>query len=107
LTGKLDIRAKVMETIMKIRPQGQIRLPKKMLASLKIDSGDHMEVDLSEGQKVLKPRKLIDPTQSWYWTEEWQKKEAEAEEDSKMGRVSPRLKVAKEGLKWLRLERMI
>ena len=91
-----------MPTIMKISPQGQIRLPKKLLTSLKIESGDYMEVDLSEGQIVLKPRKLIDPTQSWYWTEEWQKKEAEAEGDINMGRVSPRLKAAEDGLKWLK-----
>ncbi|GAI76330.1 unnamed protein product [marine sediment metagenome] len=30
---------------------------------------------------------LIDPDQAWWWTEEWQKKEREAEKDVKEGKV--------------------
>lgn len=91
-----------MATIMKISPQGQIRLPKKILTSLQIGSGDYVEVDVSEGQILLKPRKLIDPSQGWYWTKEWQKKEAEAEADIEKGQLSPKFKTAKDGLKWLK-----
>jgi len=87
---------------MKISPQGQIRLPKKILASLQVASGDYVEVDVSEGQILLKPRKLIDPSQGWYWTKEWQKKEAEAEADIEKGQLSPKFKAAKDGLKWLK-----
>jgi len=91
-----------MATIMKISPQGQIRLPKKILTSLQVEMGDYVEVDVSEGQILLKPRKLIDPSQGWYWTKEWQKKEAEAEADIKKGQLSPKFKTAKDGLKWLK-----
>jgi len=91
-----------MATIMKISPQGQIRLPKKILTSLQVESGDYVEVDVSEGQILLKPRKLIDPSQGWYWTKEWQKKEAEAEADIEKGQLSPKFKTAKDGLKWLK-----
>ena len=91
-----------MATIMKISPQGQIRLPKKILASLQVASGDYVEVDVSEGQILLKPRKLIDPSQGWYWTKEWQKREAEGEADIEKGRLSPKFKTAKDGLKWLK-----
>ena len=66
-----------MPTVMKISPQGQIRIPKKVLAALRIVPGDYIEVDLEEGQVVLKPRKLIDPAQGWYWTREWQSSETE------------------------------
>ena len=52
-----------MSAIMKISPQGQIRIPKKILHSLEIDSGDYVEIEAKEGHIILKPRKLIDPAQ--------------------------------------------
>ncbi|HHD64875.1 MAG TPA: AbrB/MazE/SpoVT family DNA-binding domain-containing protein, partial [Desulfobulbaceae bacterium] len=56
-----------MAAIMKISPQGQIRIPKKIMAMLGIDKGDYVEVDVEASNIVLKPRKLIDPSQGWYW----------------------------------------
>jgi AbrB family looped-hinge helix DNA binding protein len=68
-----------MAAIMKISSQGQIRLPKKIMQTLKIDSGDYVELEIEDGNIVLKPRKLIDPSQGWFWTKEWQKKESETD----------------------------
>jgi len=89
-------------TIMKISPQGQIRIPKQIMTTLGIEKGDYIEVDVEERQIVLKPRKLIDPSQGWYWTKEWQKMEAGVDDEIKAGRVSPKFKTAEEGLKWLK-----
>ena len=90
-----------MSAIMKISPQGQIRIPKNVMNALKIIPGDYIEVDIENNQAVLKPRKLIDPTQSWYWTKEWQKTEAEVDDELENGKKSPEFQVAEEGLKWL------
>ena len=68
-----------METIMKISPQGQIRIPKKFMKSLGLDMGDYLAVEIKNGHLLLKPRKLIDPNQGWYWTKEWQGNEADAD----------------------------
>ena len=87
-----------MATIMKISPQGQIRIPKKVMQTLGIDKGDYVEVAVEEAQIVLKPRKLIDPTQGWYWTKEWQKMEAEVDEEIKKGELSPTFQTAEEGI---------
>ena len=86
-----------MSTIMKISPQGQIRIPKKVMQNLKIMPGDYIEVDIENGHAVLKPRKLIDPAQGWYWTKEWQISEAEVDN----GELSPTFHSVEEGLKWL------
>jgi AbrB family looped-hinge helix DNA binding protein len=91
-----------MATIMKISPQGQIRIPKKIMAHLGIEKGDYIEVDVEKRQIVLKPRKLIDPSQGWYWTKEWQKIEEEVDGELEKGELSPELKSADEGLKWLK-----
>ena len=90
-----------MATIMKISPQGQIRIPKKIMAMLGIEKGDYVEVDVEERNIVLKPRKLIDPSQGWYWTREWQKMEARADEEIEKEQLSPEFETAEQGLKWL------
>jgi AbrB family looped-hinge helix DNA binding protein len=91
-----------MPTVMKISPQGQIRIPEKVMKALGISKGDYVEVDVEERQIVLKPRKLIDPSQGWYWTKEWQEIEARVDDDFKEGNVSPKFKTAEDGLKWLK-----
>lgn len=91
-----------MPAIMKISPQGQIRIPKKVMQTLGIDTGDYVEVAVQEAQIVLKPRKLIDPSQGWYWTKEWQKMEAAVDQDLEQRKLSPRLKTAEDGIQWLK-----
>lgn len=91
-----------MATIMKISPQGQIRIPKKIMVRLGIEKGDYIEVDVEERHIVLKPRKLIDPSQGWFWTKEWQEMEAEVDDELEKGELSPEFKSAEEGLKWLK-----
>lgn len=90
-----------MATVMKISPQGQIRIPRKVLDALKITPGDYVEVDVESGQAVLRPRKLIDPSQGWYWTREWQETENEVDRELEHGGCSPVFQAADEGLEWL------
>ncbi len=90
-----------MSSVMKISPQGQIRIPKKVMKGLKIVPGDYVEVDVENGYAILKPRKLIDPAQGWYWTKEWQKIEIEVDEEIEKEALSPTFLSAEEGLKWL------
>jgi hypothetical protein len=51
---------------------------------------------------ILKPQKLIDPAQSWYWSKEWQQNEVEADEEIKKEALSPEFQNAEAGLKWLK-----
>ena len=91
-----------MPAIMKISPQGQIRIPIKIMNALGITEGDYVEVDVKDSDIILKPRKLIDPSQGWYWTKEWQKMEGSVDDEIAEGHVSPKFKTAEEGLKWLK-----
>lgn len=90
-----------MSTVMKISPQGQIRIPRKVLDALKIVPGDYVEVAIESGHAILRPRKLIDPAQGWYWTKEWQKNETETDKELEDQKCSPLFKTAEEGSKWL------
>ncbi|MDY6862352.1 MAG: AbrB/MazE/SpoVT family DNA-binding domain-containing protein [Thermodesulfobacteriota bacterium] len=91
-----------MATIMKISPQGQIRIPKQIMQSLGILQGDFVELCIENDQIVLKPRKLIDPSQGWYWTKEWQQVESNVDGEIKNGKISPKFRTAEEGTKWLK-----
>ncbi|MFQ6066705.1 MAG: AbrB/MazE/SpoVT family DNA-binding domain-containing protein [bacterium] len=47
----------------------------------------HSQGLTKEEAKVASKVGLIDPDQAWWWTEEWQKGEREAEKDVKEGKV--------------------
>ncbi len=91
-----------MSTVMKISSQGQIRIPKKFMQVLGIDRGDYVEVMIENGHIILKPRKLIDPTQGWYWTKEWQEMESEVDEEIENKQLSQKFHSAEEGIAWLK-----
>lgn len=52
-----------------------------------LNDGDVFQVQLENGKIVLVPMKLIPSDQAWFWSEEWQKGEKEAEADITSGRV--------------------
>ncbi len=74
-------------TLMKVRPKGQITLPDGIRKQAHLDAGDYLEVSVEEGAIVMRPKKLIDADQAWFWTEAWQRGERDANEDIARGRV--------------------
>jgi hypothetical protein len=56
-----------------------------------LKKGDILLVESREDGILIQPRKLVDPTQSWFWSKEWQEKERQADADIAAGRVSPSL----------------
>ena len=73
--------------LMKVRPKGQITLPDAVRKAARLAEGDYLEVSVEEGAIVMRPKKLIDADQAWFWSEDWQKGEREASEDIARGRV--------------------
>ncbi len=73
--------------LMKVRPKGQITLPDAVRKAARLAEGDYLEVSVEEGAIVMRPKKLIDADQAWFWTADWQKREREASEDIARGRV--------------------
>jgi AbrB family looped-hinge helix DNA binding protein len=86
---------------MKISPQRQIRIPKKLMQMLSIETGDFVEIDIQDHEIVLKPRKLIDPAQGWYWTKEWQHTESEVDEQIEKDELSAKFKNPEDAIEWL------
>jgi antitoxin component of MazEF toxin-antitoxin module len=65
---------------------------------LGLEKGDYVEVELEKNQILLKPRKMLDPTQGWYWTRKGQKIEREVDREIEKGEPSPAFKKKKRAL---------
>jgi AbrB family looped-hinge helix DNA binding protein len=76
-----------MENLIKVREKGQITLPLYMRKKLHIKQGDLVLAKIVDNTVVLIPQETIDKDQVWFWTDRWQKLEAEAESDIQRGRV--------------------
>ncbi len=68
-----------------VRKKFQITLPKSVRQDLHLDEGDLLAIQVRDDELVLRPQKLIDRDQAWYWTAEWQAAEREADEDLRLG----------------------
>lgn len=61
-----------------LRPKGQITLPAELRDAARIREGDPLEAELTEEGILLRPKKVIDADQVWFWEEQWQRGEREA-----------------------------
>lgn len=73
----------------KLRKKGQLTLPRGVIDRANLREGDpiEVEVDAESGFIILRPQRVIDASQAWFWTPEWQEGEREASEDIAAGRV--------------------
>ena len=76
-----------IKSTVRIGPKHQITITKDIFEALDLKVGDFLDAHLEDGTIVLVPQKLIPKDQAWFWTEEWQKGEKEADEDIKAGRL--------------------
>ena len=86
--------------LVKVRGKSQITLPRSVREALRIEEGDLLEMRTSQGQIVMRVKKLVDGEQAWFWTERWQRGEREAEADSSHRRTR-KFKNATEAIKFL------
>lgn len=70
-----------------LRKKAQLTLPQSVREKLGIEEGDFLDVQVRNGEIVLKVKKLIDKEQAWFWSERWQRGENEAEDDIRANRV--------------------
>ena len=73
--------------LIKVTRNGQVTLPASARRQLRVEEGDYMEVRVTEDSIVLTPKTLIDKSQAYFWTPEWQAAEREASADIAEGRV--------------------
>jgi bifunctional DNA-binding transcriptional regulator/antitoxin component of YhaV-PrlF toxin-antitoxin module len=73
--------------IVKVQKNKNITLPMWLIHRFHVGVGDFVRLEETKDGVLLKPAKLIDPSQAYFWTKEWQEGEREADEDIRTGRV--------------------
>ena len=72
---------------MTLRAQGQLTLPEEIRAAARLEEGDLLDAEITPEGILLRPRKVIDATQAWFWAPDWQQGERQADADLAAGRV--------------------
>jgi AbrB family looped-hinge helix DNA binding protein len=70
-----------------LRAKGQVTLPDPIRRAAHLEEGDLLEAELTADGILLRPQKVIDSTQAWFWSPDWQAGEREADADRDAGRV--------------------
>ncbi len=71
----------------RMRAKGQVTIPQEIRERAHLEEGDPVEVEMVPEGILLKPQKVVDATQAWFWTPAWQAGEREASRDIAEGRV--------------------
>ena len=70
-----------------IRAKGQVTIPRDVREAAHLEVGDPVEITMTADGILLRPKKLVDASQAWFWSQKWQDGEREASADIDAGRV--------------------
>lgn len=68
-----------------VRAKGALTVPAPIRKATHLEEGDQVEIEVIEEGILLRPLKVIDATQAWYWTPEWQAGERQAMAEAAAG----------------------
>jgi AbrB family looped-hinge helix DNA binding protein len=70
-----------------LRAKGQLTLPEDIRQTAHLEAGDLLDAEITPDGILLRPQKVIDATQAWFWTPAWQAGERRADADKAAGQV--------------------
>ncbi len=74
--------------ILTLRRNGQITLPAEVRRRARASEGDVFLAEVRDVDEiVLRKKSLVDASQSYFWTDEWQRGEREAQEEIRRRRT--------------------
>ena len=85
--------------MLRMNAHGQVTIPIELRKKIHCRAGDYFQIRLEKSGLKIVPTTIIDPSQAWFWTKEWQEKEAE--ENLKKGRRKT-FKSTKEAIEYLK-----
>lgn len=66
----------------------QIAIPREIIRELGLKQEDYIDIYISESKVVLEPKVLIPKDQAYFYSEQWEADEKEAEVDIREARVT-------------------
>ncbi len=88
--------------LVKVKRNFQITIPQNFRKLIRLTEGDYLEMEIEGRTLVIRPVKVVHPDQEYFFTKEWQEKEAAADQDLAQGRVTGPFENAREALKALK-----
>ena len=74
--------------VLTLRRNGQITLPSEVRRRMHVSEGDVFVAEVrAPDEIILRKKSLVDASQAYFWTDEWQRGEREAQEDIRRRRV--------------------
>ena len=70
---------------MRITEKGQVTIPADVRRAVQLEEGDPIEVEVVEDGILLRPQKVIDAAQAWFWSRAWQERVARSVEQIEAG----------------------
>ena len=72
----------------KLGKSNQVAIPKEIMSVLRLKKDDYLDIYIENNKIILEPKVLVPKDQAYFFTEEWQIDERDAEEDIREGRVT-------------------
>lgn len=66
----------------------QIAIPREIIRDLGLKQEDYIDLYISDNKVILEPKVLVSKDQAYFYSDQWQADEKEAEDDIKTGRVT-------------------
>lgn len=77
-----------MDQLVKVTRGGQVTLPASLRRAAGIEVGDYVAIRVTDDGLVLTAKQMIDKSQAYFWTVDWQAAEQEAQADIDEGRTT-------------------
>ena len=74
--------------LVKVKKNYQITIPQNLRRIFRLVVGDYVEMGIKDDALVIRPVKVVHPDQAYFFTKEWQEKEAEADQDIAEGKLA-------------------
>jgi len=73
--------------LVRVKKNYQITIPQNLRRIIRLAVGDYVEINIQDNTLVIRPVKVVHPDQAYFFTKEWQEKEAEADKDIVGGKL--------------------
>ncbi|MCH8010878.1 MAG: AbrB/MazE/SpoVT family DNA-binding domain-containing protein [Candidatus Marinimicrobia bacterium] len=72
----------------KLGKSNQVAIPRNIMETLHLRVDDYLDVYIEDNRIILEPKVVIPREQAYFFTEEWQREEQQAEKDIQEKRVT-------------------
>jgi AbrB family looped-hinge helix DNA binding protein len=73
---------------LRILRNGNVTLPAAWRKALGLADGDYVNAEMEAGRIVLRPAKVVDAEDAWFYSRAWQEGEAEADREIAAGELN-------------------